>query len=138
MKYLIATIILLVIPAYIFYPRPTIMEDYPKFDGELIPIEIVDEIVELEVVIASWYDYTLDECNGCVWSEAHATAASRTLPRYSMARVMRVDTGKYVDVYINDYGPEESTGRDIDLSSYTFSLLSPLEQGLIEVTIKPL
>ncbi len=132
MKYLAATIILIAIPTYIFFPRPGVMVDQPKFDGELIPIEVV----EPEVIIASYYDYTLDECNGCTWSLNHATAASRTLPRYSTARVTRVDTGDYVDVYINDW--IEHPEREIDLSSFAFSQLAPLHLGLIEVTVEEL
>ena len=81
--------------------------------------------------VASWYDY---ELNGVVWSADHRTAASRVYPRYSMVRVTNLDNNKSVDVYINDYGPEAWTGRDIDLSSYAFNLIADrgLGQGLLK------
>lgn len=135
MKILTTAIILLAIPAYIFYPRQAVVE-HNKFEGELIPIEVVEEIAELKVVKASYYDYRLKECNYCVWSYNHATGASRTLPHYSMARVTRVDTGKYVDVYINDW--VENPNVEIDLSSFAFSQLADLSLGLIEVTVEQL
>ncbi|HPQ42911.1 MAG TPA: septal ring lytic transglycosylase RlpA family protein [Syntrophales bacterium] len=85
------------------------------------------------IVIASWYDYDI---NGIEWSKNHRTAASRDLPRYSMARVTNIENGKSVEVYINDYGPEEWTGRDIDLSSYAFSRIADLSLGLANVKIE--
>ena len=72
------------------------------------------------------------------WSLGHATAASRDLERYSHALVTNPANGKSVRVYINDYGPEEWTGRTIDLSSYAFSQIEDLSLGLVEVTIKPI
>lgn len=98
------------------------------------------------VGVASWYDYCLYEGYDddplktmCIrWSKEHATAASRTLPRYSYAKVTNLDNGKSVIVYINDYGPEEWTGRDIDLSSYAFSMIETLQLGLANVKIEPL
>jgi rare lipoprotein A len=57
-----------------------------------------------------------------------------------MARVTNVENGKSVDVYINDYGPNEDIHpeRIIDLSSYAFQQLAPLEKGTIVVKIQPL
>jgi len=83
--------------------------------------------------VASWYDYRLD---GIEWSKNHATCASRTLDRYSMARVTNVATGASVDCYVNDY--IEHPDREIDLSSHAFSKLAPLSAGLINVTIEQL
>lgn len=54
MKIFIAIIILLAtMLTAIFWSRPSIMEDYPKFDGELIPIETVEP--KNEFFIAAWY-----------------------------------------------------------------------------------
>ncbi len=98
--------------------------------------DLIDLFETSTPVTASYYDYTLDECNGCTWSKNHLTAASRTLPRYSTVRVTRVDTGEYVDVYINDW--VENQNVEIDLSSFAFSQLANLSLGLIEVTVEPL
>lgn len=84
--------------------------------------------------IASWYDYKL---NGIAWSKDHRTAASRHFPRKSYVKVTNVENGKSVVVFINDFGPEEWTGREIDLSSYAFSQLAPLSAGLINVKVEP-
>ena len=85
--------------------------------------------------IGSWYDYSLD---GIEWSKDHNTAASRTLKRYSHAKITNVENGKSVVVFINDFGPEIWTGREIDLSSCAFQQLAPLSVGLINVRIEPL
>ena len=85
--------------------------------------------------IGSWYDYSLD---GIKWSKDHNTAASRTLKRYSHARITNMENGKSVIVFINDFGPEIWTGREIDLSSSAFKKLAPLSLGLINVKIEPL
>lgn len=93
------------------------------------------------VGVASWYDYSL---NGIVWSKNHRTAASRTFPRYSTVRVTNLANGKSVEVFINDYGPEECPEdnptdplrcppREIDLSSYAFSQIADLKLGLINI-----
>lgn len=84
--------------------------------------------------IASWYDYDL---NGIEWSKNHRTCASRDLPRYSTAIVTNLDNGKKVECFVNDYGPEAWTGRDIDLSSYAFSQIANLSLGLANVKIEP-
>jgi rare lipoprotein A len=85
------------------------------------------------VGVASWYDYRLK--NGVLWSVDHRTAASRTLKRYSTHTVTNIENGKSVEVYINDYGPEAWTGREIDLSSYAFSQIAELSRGLVKVNI---
>lgn len=85
--------------------------------------------------IGSWYDYSLD---GVEWSINHNTAASRTLKRYSHAKITNIENGESVVVFINDYGPERWTGREIDLSSHAFKQLAPLSSGLIKVQIEPL
>ena len=85
--------------------------------------------------IGSWYDYSLD---GIEWSKDHNTAASRTLERYSHAKITNIENGRSVVVFINDYGPERWTGREIDLSSHAFEQLAPLSSGLIKVQIEPL
>ena len=108
-----------------------------KVPNYKIPNAIEEKIIieESTFGIASWYDYSLDNIN---WSKTHATAASRSLKRYSHAKITNLDNNKSVIVYINDYGPEEWTGREIDLSSYAFKQISQLKIGLINVKIEPL
>lgn len=86
-----------------------------------------------EVKKASWYDYTL---NGIEWSKTHRTCASRDLPRYSTAIVTNIENNKSVECFINDFGPEAWTGRDIDLSSFAFSQIANLSLGLADVKIE--
>ena len=85
--------------------------------------------------VASWYDYKLD---GKMWSKKHTTAATRDLPKYSYALVENPENGHKTCVFINDYGPEEYTGRVIDLSSFAFSHLADKSIGLIKVEITPM
>ena len=89
---------------------------------------------ERKVLSATWYDYSLSGAPG--YSLTHLTAASRDYPKGTYLQVWT--DNKIVVVRINDYGPEEWTGRKIDLSSYAFSKLASLSRGVIRVRIKPL
>jgi len=96
---------------------------------------VVEKASEPQYVgLASWYAKGLPE------PYTKPTAASRDLPRYSMARVINTENGKSVDVYINDYGPnaEIHPERIIDLSSYAFQQIAPLERGTVTVKVIPL
>ena|SRR3990167_3025157 len=90
---------------------------------------------------ASWYDYELTTASGVTtWSLTHRTAASRDLPRKSMALVTNLENGKSVEVLINDYGPNATVHPDriIDLSSYAFAQIAPLSSGVIPVKVEKL
>jgi len=76
--------------------------------------------------IASWYAYKNCLC-----------AASRDYPRGTQLRVTRLKSGKSIVVTVNDYGPEEKTGRIIDLDKRAFLALGSLNSGLIYVNIHP-
>lgn len=82
------------------------------------------------VAVASWYDYNLE---GIAWSKEHNTCASRTLKRYSMARVVNLANGKIVDCYVNDWVANPKV--EIDLSSHAFAEIADLKLGLIKVKI---
>ena len=84
--------------------------------------------------VATWYDYPLD--GAPEYSTYTATAASRVYPRGTWLQVW--NNKAIVVVRVNDYGPEEWTGKDIDLSSYAFKQLSPLSRGVIAVRINEL
>jgi len=105
-------------------------QDLITYHHEVKPDEV--ETVKTTQGVGSWYDYDLE---GIAWSKTHATCASRTAKRYSTITVENIENGKKVDCFVNDYGPELWTGREIDLSSYAFEQLAPLSKGLIKVQI---
>lgn len=91
--------------------------------------------------VASYYDYALGhEDQRCTkdrepcYSQLNLTCASRDYPRGTMLHVATADN--FIICRVNDFGPEEKTGRIIDLSSYAFSKLAPLRAGLIRVTVQ--
>lgn len=96
-------------------------------------LEVVVCPDELVTGKASWYNYDLDGLPN--YGANHLTAASRTLKRYSTHTVTNLANGKSVTVYINDYGPEAWTGREIDLSLAAFAQIADLRTGIIEVSI---
>ena len=111
------------------------IKSYPQDEPNIIEIkkEQQEEVKNYIIGIASWYNYSL---NGIEWSKTHRTCASRTLKRYSTAKITNLDNGKSVECYVNDFGPEEWTGRDIDLSSFAFNQIADLKIGLIKVKIE--
>jgi D-alanyl-D-alanine endopeptidase (penicillin-binding protein 7) len=78
---------------------------------------------------ASWYAYK----NGNF-------AASPDFPKGSIIRVHNLVNDKYVDVEINDFGPDRSIfpNRVIDLDKKAFEKISSLSAGIIQVKIEPL
>jgi rare lipoprotein A len=76
------------------------------------------EVGHPQVTVASWYGpgfHGHPTSSGEVYDQQALTAASRTLPLGSHARVTNLKTGKSVVVRINDRGPFVR-GRGIDLS----------------------
>jgi len=61
------------------------------------------------------------------------TAASRRYPGGTKLRVVAVNSGRSVDVVINDYGPSILTGIDIDLNEPAFAAIAPLGAGKIKI-----
>ena len=72
---------------------------------------------------ASWYSFGTG-----------MNAASTQFPRGTKLRVIAEETGKTIDIVINDYGPEDWTGVMLDLNKPAFAKLAPL--GLGKITIK--
>ena len=87
--------------------------------------------VESIIGIASWYDYNLENYPG--YSKNQRTCASRDYSRGTILKVYYQD--RLTACRVNDYGPAEWTGREIDLSSLAFRDLAPLSKGIIEVKI---
>ncbi len=78
---------------------------------------------------ASWYAY-----------KGGMFAASPDYPKGSRLRVTNKDNGKFVDVIVNDYGPDRAIhpDRPIDLDKLAFAAIADLSEGIIDVTIEPL
>lgn len=113
---------------------PTV--DYPneKFVRSLIhlPFARIAVFVDNSVMgsgKASWYAY-----------KGGNFAASPDFPKGSILRVYNIDNGKYVDVEINDYGPDRRLHPDrvVDLDKVAFSKIASLSEGIINVKIEPL
>lgn len=69
------------------------------------------------------------------YSRDGLTAAHRSLPFGTIVRVTNLANGRYVNVRINDRGPQDPD-RVIDLSDDAFRRLAPLGAGVIRVSIK--
>lgn len=97
--------------------------------------EIVNQLTPDDSGQASYYDYTLKDG----WSsKGHRVCASRTFERGATIRVVNVYNGKWVDCLVTDYGPDASMFPDrvVDLSSFAFSQIADLHQGVVTVAIK--
>ncbi|MBP2315733.1 septal ring lytic transglycosylase RlpA family protein [Azospirillum soli] len=69
------------------------------------------------------------------FSQRKLTAASRTLPLGSTAIVTHADTGKSVEVLINDRGPYVK-GRVIDLSRTAAEAIGMIDDGVVRVRVE--
>ncbi|MBU4217076.1 serine hydrolase [Candidatus Parcubacteria bacterium] len=67
-------------------------------------------------------------------------AASPDFPIGSKLRVKSLNSNKFVDVIVNDFGPDRKVHpeRVIDLDKVAFQALAPLGAGVIDVSIEPL
>lgn len=75
--------------------------------------------------------------SGDVFRIERLTAAHRTLPLGSVARITNLDNGRSVEVVINDRGPA-LVGRLIDVSAAAATVLGMRTRGLARVAILPL
>lgn len=83
----------------------------------------------LTVGTASWYAY-----------KKGLFAASPDFKKGSILRVTNLANGKYVDVTINDFGPERAKHPDrvIDLDKVAFQKIASLSAGLIKIKVEPI
>ncbi len=118
----------------IWRPLPT--RDFPKekFVRSLIHLPFARIAVfsypdVLTVGKASWYKY-----------KGGDFAASPDYPKGSRVRVRNADNDKFVDVVINDFGPDRGLfpDRAIDLDKVAFAKLASPGAGIINVEIEPL
>jgi D-alanyl-D-alanine endopeptidase (penicillin-binding protein 7) len=116
--------------------RPLLTHDNPtqkyvtaqtdSLSGRLIVLANQDLMT---VGTASWYKYK----NGLF-------AASPDFVKGTILRVHNLDNGKFVDVTINDFGPErlKHPDRVIDLDKVAFAKIASTGAGLINVKVEPL
>lgn len=83
----------------------------------------------LTVGKASWYKY-----------KGGNFTASPDFQKGSRLRVRNIDNGKFVDVIVNDYGPNRSVHPDraLDLDKVAFAKIAPPSQGSANIVIEPL
>ena len=93
-----------------------------------------------ETGIASWYGQDFHggaTANGEQFNKDELTAAHKTLPLPTLARVTNLDNGKSIVVRINDRGPFSGT-RLIDMSQRSAQLLGFEKQGTAKVRVQVL
>ena len=93
-----------------------------------------------ETGIASWYGADFHDqptANGEIYNKNELTAAHKTLPLPSLARVTNLDNGKSIVVRVNDRGPF-SGARIIDVSQRASQLLGFESQGTAKVRVQVL
>jgi rare lipoprotein A len=101
---------------------------------------IASHTVMAETGIASFYGRAHQGklmANGKIFDEHKMTAASRTLPLGSHAKVTSLKSKKSVIVTITDRGPRLKS-RVIDLSYTAAQVLGMITQGACRVIIEPL
>ena len=113
-------------------------ETGPARDEQLLPPgALVDGIIEQQGV-ASWYGRHWrgrKTANGSRFDERSLTAASRSLPLATRARVVNLENGRSIDVLVNDRGPYVD-GRIMDLSQRAAAALGMTRTGLAQVAIR--
>ncbi|MEA1962734.1 MAG: RlpA-like double-psi beta-barrel domain-containing protein [Patescibacteria group bacterium] len=116
--------------------RPLPTKDFPKenFVRSLIHLPYARLAIfsfpnTLTTGRASWYAY-----------KSGNYAASPDFPKGSKLRVYNMENGKFVDVEINDYGPERQKFPDrvIDLEKNAFARIASLGAGIIDIHVEPL
>ena len=86
---------------------------------------------------AAWYDMVGKKtASGELLDTVTATAAHRSLPLASYAKVTNLDSGRSVIVKINDRGPY-IRGRVIDLSPRAADALEMKRAGVVAVVVEP-
>jgi rare lipoprotein A (peptidoglycan hydrolase) len=82
---------------------------------------------------ASWYDYDYPKGSGNWVTKNKLVVASRDFKRGTK---LRVCSDNCVDVVVSDFGPEERTGRIIDMGSLAFSKICVLKLGVCNVSVE--
>ena len=91
----------------------------------------------MEIGAAAWYNWVgARTASGEILDSVTATAAHRSLPLASYAKVTNLDTGRSVIVKINDRGPWRRRFI-IDLSPRAAEALDVIRTGIAAVTVEP-
>ena len=93
-----------------------------------------------ETGVASWYggdSQGQNTANGEIYNKNELTAAHKTLPLPTLARVTNLENGRSIVVRINDRGPY-SSGRIIDMSQRAAQLLGFEAVGTAKVRVQVL
>jgi rare lipoprotein A len=91
--------------------------------------------------IASWYGpgfHGLQKAQGEVYDQYEMTAAHKTLPLPTIAKVTNLETGKSIVVLVDDRGPFKYKGRIIDLSVSAARELGVYDKGTGRVRVTAL
>jgi rare lipoprotein A len=92
---------------------------------------------KMEIGAAAWYNLVGGRtASGEILDRATATAAHRSLPLDSYARVTNLDTGRSVIVKINDRGPWRRRFI-IDLSPRAAAAIGVIHTGVAAVIVEP-
>jgi len=97
-----------------------------------------DWSANVRIGAASWYGPGFNgkkTASGDIFDESKLTAAHRTMPLGSKARVTHLGNGKSVEVLINDRGPYIE-GRVIDLSRAAAKALGIIDKGVAKVEVQ--
>jgi len=97
-----------------------------------LPFARLAVFADLEALVigkASWYAY-----------KGGLFAASPDFPKGSRLRVINTANNKFIDVTVNDFGPDRKLHPDrvIDLDKVAFKKISPTGAGIINVRVEPL
>jgi rare lipoprotein A len=108
--------------------------------GPIAPIiPVVPQRPRGQVATASWYGPGFNgrrTATGEVFHQNELTAASKTLPLGSHAKVTNMGNGRSVVVRINDRGPYVS-GRSLDLSRAAAQRIGLINDGVATVRVTP-
>ena len=108
----------------------------PAADQYIGPVRIAGQG---QVGRAAWYGTKhvgRPTASGEPLDTVNATAAHRSLPLHSLARVTNLDNGRSVVVRINDRGPF-SRSLLIDMSPRAAAVLDMINDGIVNVVVEP-
>lgn len=108
-------------------PEESLIRAVIKEPQVRIAVFVNEEV--LTVGKASWYAY-----------KPGMFCASPDFPKGSRLRVTNTETGKSIEVTVNDWGPERKLHPDrvVDLSKEAFKEIAPLGQGVAKVSVSPI
>lgn len=94
-----------------------------------------------EVGLASWYGpgfHGKPKAHGEIYNQYEMTAAHKTLPIPTIAKVTNLETGQSTKVLIDDRGPYVYKGRIIDLSTAAAKEIGVYRKGTAKVRVTAL